>query len=156
MVLLIWCCLGGHSSIGGHKQTLETFWLVESNPEAESEGGVEQPTDCGPGRHRPVGAAADPGSPRGTMGAAAVSHRPKTLVGSRYLSAPLQAVLRLRSLLPPARKPSPGKVCPSVYRPEDEVTLLSVLVCSLGPSRLSSGPPLAALLQPEPREGGRS
>lgn len=60
-------CLGGHSSIWGHRQTLKTFWLVESNPEAESEGGVGQPHQLWARPSPPWGRGHSPG-PEPTRG----------------------------------------------------------------------------------------
>lgn len=71
------------------------------------------PTNCGPGRHRPgVGATAPVLSPpEDHEGCCCLHGAPKTLVGSRYpLTTPPRGS-QAQSLLPPARKPSPGKVC---------------------------------------------
>ena len=131
-------CLGGHSPIWGHRRILETFWLVESNPEAGSKGGVEQPHRLWVGPLPPWsrGHSPGPGPTRGPRGCCCPHGTPKALGGGRYpLTAPPRGSQAQR-LLPQPGSPPLGRFF-FVCSPEGEVTLPALVYRQASDSRLS-------------------
>ena len=115
------------------------------------------PTYCGPGCHSPgVEATARVlGPPKDHEGCCCLHRAPKTLGGSRYpLTAPPRGS-QAQSLLPPARKPSPGKVCLHLQSSGRSHSVCSGLQPEASDSRLSLLSSACSTPTSPNREGGR-